>query len=75
MNFKQKISEYLIEKGISIGKIEQEGENESLVFHLSESDSKKIEDNQQEIEKELDVVIAVSEMFGMNVVIIESNNL
>lgn len=74
-NFKQTVKSYLEKKGIIVTRIEQEGEVESIVCHISRSDNEKILKIQEEMQKELNVVIALSNMFGMNVAIIESENL
>lgn len=66
----QNKQQFLESKGIKVGNIE--GDDFSTVFHISSNDRKKIEDNLSEYEAELDCYFAPSDMFGMNVVIIEN---
>ena len=75
MKFKEKIQEYLRNKNIVVGTIEQDGEVESIICHILKSENEKVNLIKDEMEKELDVAIMLSDMFGMNVIIIESNNL
>lgn len=72
--FEEKAKTKLKELNIEVHKIEKDNDL-SIVFHISKSDNEKIEKAKDEIEKELNAVVALSEMAGMNVVIIESNNL
>ncbi len=75
MVFKETIKEYLSKRDITITSIEQEGDNESIVLHIDPTDNSKVEEIKSEMEKELDVAVVLSDMGGMNVVIVESNNL
>ena len=73
--FKEKITKHLKEKGINVIRTEQEGDTESVVFHISKEDNKKIEDIKSEMESKFDVAVLLSDMGGFNVVIVESNDL
>ena len=76
MEFKNKIQNYLSKKiDILIQQVEQEGDNESIVLHIAKEDNAKIEAIKDEMEKELDVAVVQSDMYEMNVVIVESNQL
>jgi len=75
MEYKEKVLDYLSGKGIEVGKVEQEGNNESIVCHIEATHNEKIAEIKDEMEKELDVYVAQSDMGGMNVVIVESGNL
>lgn len=75
MNFKEKITNHLKEKNIEVTKVEQEGDNESIVCHISKEDNEKIENIKEQMEKGFDVAVMLVQSYGMNVVIIESNNL
>jgi len=75
MKFKEKISAYLKDKGIDVGKIEQDGGVESVVFHIPKKDNDKIDAIKEKMEKELKVAVLRSENYGMNVVIVEANDL
>ena len=75
MEFKETISKYFEKNDIKINKIEQEGNNKSIVVHINKSDNEKINSIREKMEKDLNVAIVLSDMYGMNVVIVESNNL
>ena len=75
MKFKEKIQEYLKTKNIAVGKIEQDGGVESVVFHILKEDNEKVDKIKDEMEKELNVAVLRSENYGMNVVIVEANDL
>jgi len=68
---KDKIIRYFGQKGIEFG--QTEGEAPSFVFHIPKSENKKLIDLKDEMEKELNVVTAMSDMFGMNVIIVEES--
>jgi len=73
MEFKEKITNYFQDKGVAVGKVEQEDNAESIVCHVEVSDNEKVSFLKEEMEKELDVAVIQSDMYGMNVVIVESN--
>ena len=73
--FRQNVISYFKNKDISVEKVEQETDVKSIVCHIAKSDNQKVEAIQQEMEKDLNVVIALSQNYGMNVVIVEDNDL
>lgn len=75
MEFREKILKHLEENGVIIERIEQQGTNKSVVFHIPQSDNEKIKELSESMEKEFDVAVAMSDSFGMNVVVVEDNNL
>lgn len=75
MEFKETISKHLEENNIKINKIEQEGNTKSIVVHIDKSDNEKINSIKEKMEKDFDVAVVLSGIFGMNTVIIEANNL
>ena len=75
MSFKEKVVDHLKSNGIGVIKVEQDGDNESIVCHILESDNDIIESIKHEMEKEFDVTVVQNDMNNMNVVIVESNNL
>jgi len=72
--FEKKAKTKLEELDVRVYRIEKDNDL-SIVFHIPKLDNEKIEKAKDEIEKELNAVVALSEMSGMNVVIIESNDL
>ena len=62
--------EFLESKGITVGRAE--GDDFSTVFHISSEDRIKVDQNKLVWEKENDCLIEASDMFGMNVVIMEN---
>lgn len=75
MDFKEKVRNYLAEKNVAVGRIEQEGNNESIVCHILPEDNTKVREFSNQMEADLDVAVVLTNMYGMNVVIVESNNL
>ncbi len=75
MDFKEKVKQYLSQGGIYVKQIEQEGATESIVCHISKDANEKVKQIKEVMEKDLDVQVMLSNDFGMNVVIVESNNL
>jgi hypothetical protein len=75
MEFRNKAVKYLKELGVTVERVEQRGEDRSIVCHIPKSDNEKITENQSKIENGLDVVVALSDFSGFNVVIIEANDL
>ncbi|MCP6727340.1 MAG: hypothetical protein KJI69_05025 [Patescibacteria group bacterium] len=75
MKFKEKVLKYLDDKTIIVSKVEQEGDTESIVCHIHESDRQLIHSFRLDMEKELNVYVAVSDMFGMSVLIVESKDI
>jgi hypothetical protein len=75
MEYRDKVKSYLENIGVTVQRIEQEGDTESVVCHISSIDKQKIIDAQTKIEDDLNSVVQLSDMFGMNVVIVESNDL
>lgn len=75
MDFKSKVTEYLKEHGVTVQRVEQEGDTPSIVCHVPQSDNIKIANLKDVMEKVLDVAVLQSDSFGMNVVIVEDNNL
>jgi hypothetical protein len=73
---KEKYLEYFKDTlGVEVTKVEGEEGVDSYVFHVDPSVNSFLEEKKEQIEKDLDVVIVLSQNYGMNVVIIESNNL
>lgn len=70
MNIQQK-QKFLEEKGIKVERVE--GEDFSTVFHISNEDRQKIENNKSDYEKETNTFIMTSDNYGMSVVIMENN--
>lgn len=75
MEFKEKVLKYLENNNVKVGKIEQEGNTESIVCHISTTENKKIEEIKNNMEEELNVIVQESNMFGMNVVLVESKDI
>ena len=75
MTFKEQAKKALQDREISYTRIEGEAKDLSLVFHLPEVTLSKVEEAKEELEKELSAMVEISNMFGMHVVIIESNDL
>ena len=75
MKYKEKVKKYFTDRGIRVGHIEQKGETESIVCHIPEEQNEEIVTMKDEMEKELNVAVMQSEMFGMNVVIVESKDI
>lgn len=75
MSFKEQMVDHLKSKGVNITKVEQDGENKSIVCHILESDNSTIEDIKSRMEEEFNVAVVLSDMNNMNVVIIEDNDL
>ncbi len=75
MDFKEKVKQYLSQGGIYVKQIEQESATESIVCHISKDANEKVKQIKEVMEKDLDVQVMLSNDFGMNVVIVESNNL
>lgn len=75
MDFKNKVVNYFKENGVQVSRVEQEGDTSSIVCHVPQSDNIKIANLKDRMEKVLDVVMIQSDSYGMNVVIVESNNL
>ena len=74
MDFKNKVVKYFKEHDITVNRVEQESDL-SIVCHVPQSDNVKIANIKDVMEKVLDVVVVQSDMFGMNVVVVESNDL
>ena len=75
MNFKTKVQDYFTKNGVTVSRIEQQGDTESIVCHINKSDNNKVTSIQKQMEKDLDVTIVLSDSYNMNVVIVESNDL
>ena len=75
MKFREKVTDYLISCGIQVTKVEQEGGIESIVCHVPVSDNEKIESISKQMEKELKVIVQLSNLYGMNVVIVEAEEI
>ena len=73
--FKEKIIKHFKENKIDVLKVEQMGDVESIVCHITESNNAKVEEIREKMEEEFNVAIIQSSMYGMNTVIVESNNL
>lgn len=74
-NFRQTMKQYLNDNGVRVYRIEQEGDTESVIYHIDPSDNEKVNKIQKQMEKEHDVAVMLGNLGGMNVVIVESNNL
>lgn len=74
MDFKEKVVSYLKEHGVTVNRTEQDGDL-SIVCHVDPKDNINIANLKDAMEKVLDVVVVQSDAFGMNVVIVESNDL
>ena len=70
--FKQKATDALVALGITIGKVEGEEQDSSLVFHISKAETEIINTNKEKLEADLNAIVEPSDMFGMNVVIVEA---
>ena len=66
------MKKFLESKGIKVNNIE--GDDFSSVFHVSNDDRKKVQDNLQEYQKESSVAIVTSDSFGMSVVVMENED-
>jgi hypothetical protein len=66
------MKKFLESKGIKVNNIE--GDDISSVFHVSNDDRKKVQDNLQEYQKESSVAIVTSDSFGMSVVVMENED-
>lgn len=75
MDFKNKVVDYFKEHGVIVSRVEQEGDTRSIVCHVPQSDNIKIANLKDVMEKVLDVAVLQSDSYGMNVVIVEDNNL
>lgn len=75
MDFKKEVVDYFKQHDIVVNQVEQEGNTKSIVCHVAQSDNIKIANLKDTMEKVLDVAVLQSDSFGMNVVIVESNNL
>lgn len=74
MEYRKQVIDYLASIGISGGRIEQRGEDKSIVVHIDKSENRIIEAKKEQIEKDLDSVVVLSQLGGFNVVIVESND-
>ena len=72
--FQEKVSAKLESIGITLGKIEADNP-ESLVYHIPNSQNQVIAEKKTELEAELNAIVEQTDMFGMNVVIVESKDL
>jgi hypothetical protein len=75
MEFKETIKEYFKNNGVTVTRVEQQGDTKSIVCHVPQSDNIKIANLKDSMEKVFDVAVMQSDMFGMNVVIVEANDL
>jgi len=75
MAFKETVVDYLKKRGVQVSRVEQDGDNESIVCHVPQSDNIKVANLRDVMEKALNVAVLQSDSFGMNVVIVESNDL
>lgn len=66
---KDKIREYLAKHEINV--IRWEGEEESLVAHIDPKHNEKIAEIKNQMEEDLHSYVELSDMFGMNVLMIE----
>ncbi len=64
------MKDFLTNKGINITKTE--GDDFSSVFHISNENRAKIDENRAEYEKETGLMMMTSNDFGMSVVIMEN---
>lgn len=74
MEFRSKALSILTGMGIEPTQIEQRGEDRSIVFHIPKKDNLKITTSLDALEKKFGVVIALSDLGGFNVVIIEDED-
>lgn len=75
MEFKNKVVEYFKDHGVTVSRVEQEGDNKSIVCHVPMADNIKIANLKDTMEKVMDVAVLQSDSFGMNVVVVEANDL
>lgn len=75
MEFKSEVTKYLTDHGVTVNQVEQEGENRSVVCHVPQADNIKIANLKDVMEKMLNVMVLQSNSFGMNVVVVEANDL
>lgn len=75
MTFKETVVDYLKKHGVEVSRVEQDGDVESIVCHVDPKDNIKIANLKDTMETTLDVAVLQSDSFGMNVVVVESNEL
>ena len=68
---KEEMQSFLETQGITV--VNVEGDDFSAVFHVSNEDRKKVEQNLKEYEEKTGVNFAASDMYGMSVVIMEND--
>lgn len=74
MEFKEKVLDYFKEHGVTVTKVEQpDGDYPSIVCHVPITDNIKIANLKDTMELVLCVVVLQSDSYGMNVVIVESD--
>ena len=69
--FEEKVEAKLKELGITIKKKEKDSDL-SIIFHIPAADNLKIKKEKDNLEKELNAIVDISGLFGMNVLIVES---
>jgi len=73
--FKSKVASYFESIGVAVSRIEGEEDALSVVCHIRHSDNARVAEAKAKMEHDLNAVVEPSQMFGMNVVIVESNDL
>lgn len=74
MEFKIKVVTFLKKHDITVQHIEQKDDNPSIICHINKSDNAKIAELKDSMEKDLNVILTQSDMFGMNVLIVEDTD-
>lgn len=75
MNFTKAVKEYFSKHGVDVIRVEQKGDDKSIACHVPASDNIKIANLKDAMEEALDVALLQTDMFGMNVVIVEANDM
>lgn len=71
IDFKGQVLICLKERGVQVGRVEQNGTDRSIVIHIPVEENDKVKGFKNEFEETLGVVVAQSTLFGMNVLIVE----
>jgi len=74
MTFREDVEKWFTDNGIVFTRVEQDGEI-SLVLHIPKSENEKVSLLKDKLEKDLKAISMQSDSFGMNVVVIEREEL
>jgi len=75
MNFKEKVVDYLSKNNVEVERVEQNGEVESIICHIPKDANDVVDGIKTKMEEELNVAVLRTDNYGMNVVIVEANDL